>query len=163
MGHMYTASFSAVNLPATNAMDVFELIAPATAAVAVHSIFIGQSGTGDFGDAQAEGLPVTLRRHSGATTPGSGGTTPTARPHINGATAFGGSVQANNTTVQAAGTIVDVVAETFNVQAGWYYTPTPEERIILSPSESLIVKIPVGPLDAIATTYGRITFEQIGG
>jgi hypothetical protein len=163
MAHMYTASVSAVNLPATNAFDVFEVIAPATASVYIHSIVFGQSGTADFGDAQAEGLPIELRRHSGASTPGSGGTTPTARPHISGDTAFGGSVQASNTTVQAAGTIVTIRAEAFNVQAGYLYAPTPEERILLSPSESLIVRIPVGPADAIATTYASVTFEQVGG
>lgn len=165
MGRMYTGRVAAVNLPATNAFDVFELEAPADAVVVVHSIVFGQSGTADFGDAQAEGLPVELIRLSGTTTDGSGGSTPTAAPHSFGDPAFGGVLKASNTTVATVntGVLTTIRSEAFNVQAGYLYAPTPEERITLSPGQSLVVRIPVGPADAIATTYASVTFEEIGG
>ncbi len=168
MGRVYTGRVAAVNLPATNAFDVFELVAPSDACVVVHSIAFGQSGTGDYGDAQAEGLPIELIRGSGTYdngNVGAGGTTPTPAPHSFGDPAFGGTLQASNTTVAVAGTgtLTTIRSEAFNVQAGYVYVPTPEERIVLSPSQGLIVRIPVGPADAIATTYASITFEEVGG
>ncbi len=165
MGRMYTGRVAAVNLPATNAFDVFELVAPADSVVVIHSIVFGQSGTADFGDAQAEGLPMELIRLSGSTTSGSNGTTPTPAPHSFGDPAFGGTLEASNTTVAVVntGVLTTIRSEAFNVQAGYQYLPTPEERIVLSPSQSLVVRIPVGPADAIATTYASITFEEVGG
>jgi hypothetical protein len=162
---MYSGRVAAVNLPATNAFDVFELVAPADSTVVIHSIVFGQSGTADFGDAQAEGLPMELLRASGTTTSGSGGSTPTPAPHSFGDPAFGGTLEASNTTVLVVntGALTTIRSEAFNVQAGYQYLPTPEERIILSPSQSLVVRIPVGPADAIATTYATITFEECGG
>lgn len=158
MGRMYTAQVNGVS--ASAAQDVFELLATATQLIIIHSIFIGQES--DEGDAQAELLGVLIKRASGSYTSGSGGSTPTAVPHRFSDTAFGGTVEANNTTQAAAGSgaLTTISAETWNVQAGWYYTPTPEERIVLNPSQALVVSIPA-PADAI-TLSARITFEVEG-
>lgn len=155
MGRMYTASFGGVAVSVIQ--DLFELLAPADAVVVIHSIIIGQSS--DYGDSEAEGLRVQISRTDG-TTSGSGGSTPTARPHEKGDAAFGGTVEANNTTQATVTTVI--VEDTFNVQAGWQWRPTPEERITLSPSETVVVELPVAPADAI-TMSGSITFEEIGG
>lgn len=165
MGRVYSGRVAAVNIPATNAFDVFELVAPADAIVEVLSIFVGQSGTGDHGDAQAESLPIELIRLSGSTTSGSGGTTPTPAPHAFGDPAYGGTLEASNTTVAVVGTgvLTTIKSDTFNVQLGYAYTPTPEEIITLSPSQSLVVRIPVGPADAIPTSYATVTFREVGG
>ena len=152
MGRMYTASFSSVAV--TAAQDLFEVNAPATGIVVIHRVMIGQSS--DAADAQAEMLPIQLNRGGG--TAGSGGTTPTAVPHNLGHAAFGGTCEANNTT--AAGTPVVIGAETFNVQAGYYYVPTPEERIIIPPSGIFNVKLTAAPDDSL-TMSGSITFEEI--
>lgn len=154
MGRMYTASFEAVAVTAIQ--DLFELNAPADAAVVLHSFEIGQ--TSDAADAEAEMLRCTISR--APTASGSGGTAATARPHNEGDAAFGGTVEVNNTT-QATGTVV-IKPIPFNVQAGCIYQPTPEERIVISPSERLVVELPAAPADSL-TMSGSITFEAIGG
>jgi hypothetical protein len=159
MGRVYTAQFG--NVAATAAQDFFELLASATQIIIIHSIFVGQSS--DAGDAQAEMLRVQIKRASGTYTGGSGGSTPTAAPHNFSDTAFSGTVEANNTTQATAGSgaLTTILEETFNVQAGWYYTPTPEERIVLNPSQALVVSTPSTPADSL-TISGRITFEVLG-
>ncbi len=153
MGRMYTAVFNDVAVTAIQ--DLFELNAPADAVVVLHSVTIGQSS--DAGDGQAEMLSVQISRCTGS---GSAGSTPTAQKHNVGDAAFGGTVEANNTTQGATAT--PIFSEAFNVQAGWFYRPTPEERIILSPSGRIVVELPVAPADAL-TMSGSITFEEIGG
>ncbi len=153
MGIMYTASFTEVAVSA--AQDIFELTAPSDAAVIIHSCYIGQSS--DFGDSAAEGLPINITRYS---TGGSGGSTLTERPHEVGSPASGSSVEANNTT--QGGTPVVVASDDFNVQAGWQYRPTPEERITVSPSGIIAIELPAAPSDAL-TMSGSLTFEEIGG
>jgi hypothetical protein len=148
---MYTAN---VSVAVTAAQDFFEVNAPSTGIVVVHRIFLGQSS--DAADAQAEMLRVQIERGGG--TAGSGGTTPTAAPHCVGHAAFGGTVEANNTT--QVGTPTTIYEEAFNVQAGWFWVPTPEERIIIPPSGILVVAIPTAPTDSL-TMQGSITFEEI--
>lgn len=160
MGMRYSASFSAVAVSA--AQDLFELLAPADACIAIHSIRLGQSS--DFGDAQAEGLEVTLKRATGSYTSGSGGTSPSKNALESGFSAAGATVEANNTTQAAVGTgtLTKFMHDTFNIQIGWLYQPVPEERIILSPSQALILSLDSAPADAI-TMSGTIVWEEIGG
>ena len=154
MGRMYTASFGGVAVTAIQ--DLFELNAPSDSVVALHAISVTQSS--DAGDSEAEMLRVQISRFSGFS--GSGGTSPTPRPHEVGDPAFGGTAEANNTTQATTTTVVR--EETFNVQIGWFYRPAPEERIILSPGGALVVELPTAPADAL-TMSGSITFEEIGG
>lgn len=153
---IYFATFSNVALSA--AQDVFEITAPTVAPVAIREISIGQYS--DFGDAQSELISVILKR--GNTTTGSGGTTltPNTRSGRAGLTAASAVVKANNTTVATSGSPVDLVAETFNVAAGWSYRPLPEERIVVQPGVRLVCRI-TAPTDAI-TANGTIIFEEIG-
>ena len=154
MGRMYTASFGGVAVTAIQ--DLIELNAPSDSVVVIHSAFIGQSS--DAGDSEAEMLRVQISRSTG--TSGSGGTTLTARPHNVGDAAFGGTAEANNTT--QATTTVTIHEETFNAQSGWYYQPTPEERVALSPGARVVIELPAAPADSL-TMSGSITFEEIGG
>ena len=162
MGRKFTVQFDNVSVSA--AQDFFEVISTASQVIRVLSAFIGQSGTADFGDAQAEGLRILIKRASGSYTTGSGGTTATPAPHDFVSPAFGGTVRANSTTAAVVGTgaLTTISAETFNVQAGWYYTPTPEEWIELNPSQAIIFNLPVAPSDALSAVSGRVTFEVIG-
>jgi len=155
MGRMYSASVTGVS--ASAAQDVFELVAPSDMVVAIHEITISQSS--DVGDAAEEGLAVTLKR--GATSSGSGGSSPTIAPLHFGDAASTVTVEANNTTQASAGTIVTMRADVWNVRVPYQYLPTPETRIILSPSQRFTVSIPA-PADAI-TLSATIVFEEIGG
>jgi hypothetical protein len=153
MGRVYSASFEEVTV--SSAQDLFEVVAPADAAVEIHSWTITQSS--DAGDAQAEMLPILVHR---GTATGSGGTSVTASPKSLGDAAFGGTVEANNTTQSVEGTFLH--AEAFNVQIGAYYLPPPEDRDEISPSALYIVELQAAPADAL-TVNGTVVFEEIGG
>jgi len=153
MGRMYSAVFEQVAVSA--AQDLFEINAPADAVVVLHSCVITQSS--DAGDSEAEMLPVLF--HLGSTS-GSGGSAVTPRPLELGDAAFGGTVEANNTSQSTEGN--QLHAEAFNVQVGFYYIPTPESRITISPSDRLIIELQSAPSDAL-TMNGTIVIEEIGG
>lgn len=153
MGRVYSASFEEVAVTAVQ--DLFEVVAPADATVSIHSVTITQST--DAGDAQAEMLPILIHR---GTATGSGGSSVTASPLSVGDTAFGGTVEANNTSQSVEGTFLH--AEAFNVQIGFYYLPPPEDRPVVSPSALFIVELQAAPSDSI-TMSGTVVFEEIGG
>lgn len=154
-GHIYSASFGAVAV--TLAQDLFQLLAAAAVPVIIHSIRIGQSS--DAGDAAAEMLRITVNR-TDFTINGSGGTTRTPEAHSPASPVASTIVEANNDTVSTVQTVV--IDDDFNVQAGWLYLPTPEERIILPAgvTNGIIVSLPAAPGDELIMS-GTITFEEI--
>lgn len=156
MGRLYTAQFNGV--AATAQQDLFEINCPADAIVVIHEIGVFQ--TTEVGDAQEEGLSLLLK--SGATTSGSGGTTPTAVPRELGDAAFGGTVEVNNTTKATGGTIVTHMAWAWNVRMPFQHVFTPETRPILSPSRRGTLELATTPADSI-TLSGYIVFEEVGG
>ena len=153
MGMVYSAAVSEVAVSVIQ--DLVEITAPADAVVILHSVYVGQST--EEGDAAAEMLPINIVRYA---TGGSGGTLGTENPHEVGFPAAGGAVEFNNTTQGTTATLL--LADAFNVQAGWQYRPTPEERIVVSPSGVLAVELPVAPADAMNANI-TITWEEIGG
>ncbi len=153
MGRIYVARFG--NVAVSAAQDLFELNAPSDAVCKLLACRIGNSS--DAGDAEAELLPIQIVRYA---TSGSGGSAVTARPTQVGDPAFGGTVEANNTT--QGGTPTEVLSDSFNVQSGWLYQPPPEEQIIISPSGILAIELPNAPGDAL-TMWGSLVFEEIGG
>lgn len=156
MPGIYTAVFS--NVAVTAQQDLFELVAPADAVVAIHAIEIAQ--TSEVGDAQEEGLSLLLK--SGQTTSGSGGTTPTAIPRTLGQAAFGGTVEVNNTTKATAGTIVTHYSWAWNVRGEFVRIFTPECRPTMVPSRRCTLELATTPADSI-TVSGTIVFEELGG
>lgn len=156
MGMLYTATFAEVAVSV--AADLFEIVAPSDAAVVLHSVRIGQST--EEGDAAAEMLPIAIVK--GNATSGSGGSTPTPTPLESGFTAAGSTVETCNTTQASTGTPLTLVADAFNVQVGWQWIPTPEERIVLSPSQRCVVRLGAAPADAM-NMNGTLVFEEIGG
>ena len=154
-GRVYIGEVSAVSVSAIQ--DFWEINCPSDAVIALLSIRLSQYS--DVGDASSEILPVIISRTTtgGA---GSGGSTPTARPVHVGTVAFGGSIEANNTT--QATTTTEILSDSFNIRAGWLYQPPEKEIIWLSPSGILVVELPVAPADAL-TMQGTITFEVFGG
>ncbi len=157
-GNIYTASFTSVSVSAVQ--DLFEILAPADAVIELLGINLGQ--TSDVGDAEAESRLVTLRRVSGAPTSGSGGTTPTPRPHNQGAVASGCTVEANNTTQLSGGTNVVLFPIAWNIRVRDFEVPIPEARFYFSPSTRLLLELEEAPADAI-TCHGSITWRELGG
>lgn len=160
MSRIYTAQFSAVAV--TAAQDLFEITAPTDAVVKIHDWEVFQ--TSDAGDAQEEQLRLECVRGVGSVTSGSGGSSVTPQPVEDGDAAFGGTVEANNTTRMAAGS---GSLETLP-QIGWQVrypkekVYTPETRPTISPGNRWTLSLPVAPADAL-TLCGTVTFEEIGG
>ena len=156
-GHVYSANFGGVAVSA--AQDLFEILAAAGVPVIIHSIRIGQSS--DAGDAQAEMLRVQVSLVNAVVTGGSGGSTSTSRAHSPASPAASTTVEANNTTQATSSTTIDpIIEDTYNVQAGWLYLPTPEERLIVAAGTTLVVESPDTPTDPL-TMSGTVTFEEI--
>lgn len=153
---LYSAVFNAVAV--TAAQDLFEVVSPADAIVIFHSIELSQST--EVGDAMEEGLNLLFKR--GQTTSGTGGTAPTPVPVETGSSAFGGTVEVNNTTKASTGTIVTMKADNWNVRSPYLYLPTPEMRWIMGPSTRMTVELVAAPADSI-TMSGTIWFEELGG
>ena len=170
-GRMYTASFPPS--AETAGIECFEILLNSTQLVIVHSIHIGQ--TSDAGDAEAGMLRAVIRRGVGNTSGGTG-TAVVPRPHDVVQGTFGGTCEgANNSlAIPGGGSIVILDDEAFNIQAGWYHTPTPEERFIFNPSEAILISCVDGTedfADATPTTFvsantysivARVTFEVFG-
>lgn len=155
-GRIYTASFDGVAVTALQ--DLFELVAPADAVVEILELHLSQET--EIADAQEEMLTILMK--SGQTTSGSGGTAPTAVPLSLGDAAFGGTVEANNTTKASVGTIVTHKVWNWNVRVPLDVIWTPETTKILSPSARLTIELDTVPGDSI-TMGGEITFKEIGG
>lgn len=155
MGRIYTAVFN--NVAVTAVQDLFEIVAPADSIVVVHDLHISQNS--DLGDAAEEILRIELT--SGHTTSGSGGSAPTAIPAQFQDSAFGGTVEVNNTTQASAGTIVTHYVWNWNIRVGFDKIWTPETRPVIAPSRRMCVELPAAPADSL-TMSGSITFEEIG-
>lgn len=157
MPRMYVAQTNGV--ATTVATDIFELVAAATHIIVVHGIEISQ--TSDTGDAQEELLSILLKRGVGNTS-GSGGSSPTKSKLQTGAATSAATLEANNTTVAVAGggSLTTLHASAWNVRMPWLWIPTPEMRIVLAPSETLIVGAPA-PADSL-TVNATIYWEEIG-
>jgi hypothetical protein len=158
MGRVYFVTFD--NQSVSAAVDLFEILAGAGKPFVLHRVTIGQSS--DYGDAQAEGARILIRRATSGYTSGSGGVTPTVGKAMTNDAAHGLTVEACNTTaaVVGSGTLTTLVADGFNLQAGWDWFPAPEHRITFLPTEALIVNLPATPADAL-TMNGVVIVEEL--
>ena len=156
----HTAGFKAVAI--TVAQDLFEVKASASSIVVVHGFSLYQ--TTDLGDAQEEVFRLTTNRGSGSVTSGSGGTTATMTLVTRANTAFGGTVELNNTTVLAVGTGTltnDTEHIGWNIRIPLNFWWTPEARPIILPGEYWTLELEAAPADSV-TVSGTIYLEQIG-
>lgn len=155
-GLMYNIPIDGVASPAAE-FDAFEYTAPADCITIIHRVVFGQNS--DYGDAAAEGLMARLI--TGHATSGSGGSATTPRALQTGFPAAGGAAETMNTTIASTGTPLTRHGEALNGQIGMDYRPTPEERIVLSPSERIVLRVSA-PADAV-TVVGSMLIEERGG
>ncbi len=156
MGRFYSVNFSAVAV--TAAVDVFQVIAPTNKSFHLHEIIISQSS--DLGDAQAEGLLVTIKRGIGNTA-GSSGSAATPAKHRSIDSASGVTATTNNTSQAAAGagSLTTLRADGFNIQNGYQYLVAPVQRLFFAGGESCVVSM-TAPADSI-TVSGTLVFEEV--
>lgn len=157
MGRLYSVPFA--NVSVSVAQDLFEVLAASGKPFYLHEIVVGQSS--DYGDAEAEGLPILIKKATGSYTSGSGGSTPTAVKHSTNDAAAGPTPECNNTSQAAAGSgaLTTIRADAFNAQGGFQYMPTPEQRVLFLPGEAVVVSIGA-PADAL-TMSGTLVFEEL--
>ncbi len=160
MARVYTVQFNDVAV--TAAQDLFEILAPTDGIVVVHEWELFQ--TSDVGDAAEEILRIETVRGVGSVTSGSGGSTPTAQPLSDGDPAFGGTVEANNTTRMAAGsgTLETLEQRGWNVRVPLNRIYTPETRPVISPGNRWTLALAANPADSLTVT-GCVVFEELGG
>lgn len=153
MARLYAVTFAAVSV--TAAQDLFELTPADDKPIKIHEIRVGQYS--DAKDAEDELLSIQIIR--GFTASGSGGSAATPAPLSTIDTAAGCAAEVNNTTVANTGSTTTLIADSFNVRAGWLYVPTPECRIGCSQANTTIVVRITAPADAV-TMNGTLVFEE---
>lgn len=152
-GLMYTSSFSATTQ--TGSRDLFDVIVATPDIFILHSVRIGQRNL--EGDAFAEMLEISIARAAAV----GAGTANTPRPHMVGAPAASSTVVTNAALAASPTTLL---FDTFNVQAGWLYLPTPEERIVVTGTATDDVLVVTVEAPAATTEWsGSMTFEEILG
>ena len=147
MGRLYTAVIEEAAL--ATATDLMRILAPTDAIVLLHSVTVTTDA------AAADTMNIQMHRATGG---GTAAVTP--RPLQLGDAAFGGTVHdLTGTTDTTEGDIV--ITEFVDVRAGFYWTPPPEERIIISPSGIFAIRSDL----TITSVVARMTvvLEEIGG
>lgn len=160
MSRMYKVSVAPVAF--TAAADLLEILAPADAVVIIHSWEVWQ--TTELGDAAEEQLTLEEVRGIGSVTSGSGGSTPTAQPVEDGEAAFGGTIEASNTTRMAAGSgsLETVDRHGWQVRAPKEKIYLPEARPVISPSNRWTLSIAAAPADSISVGVNAV-IQELGG
>lgn len=157
-GPIFSATFS--NIAVTAVQDMFEFLTSAACRIAICEIDIGQNT--EVGDAQDESLALELIR--GFTVAGSAGSAVTPTNYDARSRAAVTVVNRNNTGLATTSGSV-VRATSFNVRSGWLYRPrwdgAVDERPVISPSSSFVVRLPVAPADSVSM-YATILFQELG-
>lgn len=155
MGRVYATVFE--NVAVTAAQDFFEITPADDKPVKLLGLILSQST--ETGDAAEEMLRIKVIR--GHATSGSGGSTHTPTPCNTADAAAGAAVEINNTTIASTGTAVDLLADTFNVRAGYQFWWTPETAPTASQANTtIVVRLMAAPADSV-TMGGTLYFEEL--
>ncbi len=159
-GRFYTVPFDNFSVPATNALDLWELTAADDKPISILGLTLGPvGGIADVGDAAEEHLRCVIRR--GYTTSGSGGTATTPTQINPNAAAAGFTAEVNNTTVATTGTIVDLFPFGWNMRAEYEkWFPEGTEPQTNQGANLIVVRLLTGPADALAVS-GCLFVEEI--
>jgi len=155
MGRIYTVTFAAVAVTAVQ--DLFEVVAAAGKNCRILALYLAQYS--DAKDAEEELLSILLK--SGATTSGSGGSSPTPVPMNVTDAAAGFSAETNNTTKATAGTIVTHHADAWNVRVPYQLILPEQMQVELTGSRRFTVELVNAPTDSI-TVNGTLYVEEFG-
>lgn len=158
MGRMYTVVAKAIAV--TAAQDFIEILAATGKGTIIHEWTVSQ--TTEVGDAQEEGLLLTTNRGVGSVTSGSGGGSVTAQPIQDADTAYGGTIERNNTTIMAvgSGTLEELEAYAWNVRVPFQKVYTPECRPYVAPGNRWTLELETTPADSITVTVTMIIEEH---
>lgn len=156
-GPIFSAAFSAAAMSSAGPSDLFHITASGNARVAIKEIRLGQYS--EFGDAQAELLSLLLLV---GTTSAAVGSTITPRNILRhtGAPAAGTAVSAPSTTLSSTASATMMIADSWNVEAGYWLCPAPRDCIVLNPGQRAVLRMST-PNDPLSLN-GTIMFQEIG-
>jgi hypothetical protein len=148
---IYTVTFSAGVIPATNSLDLFEITPASNKPVA----FLGA----DAGDAQEELLGITVVR--GHITSGSGGSAPTPVPLNPNSAAAGFTAETLNTTLASGGTAAVVAAFGWNIRVPLReFWPQELWPVASAANTTMVVRLATGGADTI-TANGTLYVAEL--
>lgn len=132
------------------------LIATAGGMLRILRAWAGQHGT-----ATSQNLGIMLARKEAAfgtytsTTPVPLTIAGEASP-ITGGTAGAAGTAGTDASAEGAGAVTPLIHDGFNNLNGWLWVPTPEERIIISPDQAVILKLVGTPTSLVNWNAGMI-------
>lgn len=139
------------NVAVTAAQDLVRISAPSTAIVVIHEVKVTNEDV-----ETSNQVAYQLQRSS---TDGTG-TSATPEAFEEGSTAFGGTAVVDltvDTTIDG----VPLWKEGQNILNGFHWLPTPETRIVISPSARFVVRLDSAPA-ASTQMSATVVFEEIG-
>ena len=138
VGRMYSVNFLDVAVAA--AQDLINLTCTANMAIEILRIELGQRSLTAW-----ESKPIKLIRNLAAVTAGSGGTAPTPVKLNNGDAAATFTARVNDTTPQTGATSTILFSSGFEFLNGYFKVWTPDERLVIAPSQGFAVNLPTAP------------------
>lgn len=156
MGRIYTVHLAPA--AATVALDLVELTPADDKPILIHGFRVYQ--TSDAGDAQDEVIGLAWVR--GNATTGSGGNASVAvSPKNPNDAAAGVTAETGNTTAASAGTAVTVYSTGWNVRAPLEVVFTPEQRIVATQAQTLLVcRMLAAPADSLTIGFS-VDLEEL--
>lgn len=154
-GAVYTVPIDALSLTAES--DLYCITASTSTKLLLREVRLGQYS--EFGDAQAELLPIRIITGS---TNVSGGSTVAAQnvaQHTGAKTAESEALSPSATLASTASATLRY-SDSWNVAAGWVYAPLPAERLVVQEGETVVVRIGA-PADVL-TLNGTLIMQEIG-
>lgn len=79
---------------------------------------------------------------------------------ISGSTSGAAAGAGVDASAEGAGTVTNIIADSFSCLNGWLWVPTPEERILIQPDQAVIVKL-VGTPGTLTGWSANLTFREI--
>ena len=152
VGRMYSVSFSDVAVVA--AQDLINLTATAGMAIEILRIDGGQRSL-----TAGESKPIKLVRNLATVTAGSGGTAPTPVKLNNGDAAATFTARANDTTAQTGTTSSILFSSGFEFLNGYFKVWTPDERLVIAPSQGFAVNLPTAPSASTLMSFSVLVRE----
>ena len=152
VGRMYSVSFLDVAVVA--AQDLINLTATASMALEVLRIEGSQRSLTAW-----EMKPIKLIRNLATVTAGAGGTAPTPVKVNNGDAAATFTARVNDTTAQTGTTSTILFASGFEFLNGYFKVFTPDERLVIAPSQGFAINLPTAPSASTLMSFSVLVRE----
>lgn len=156
-GPIFRYAFESTAISSVGSWDLWCITAPTNSRLAIREVRLGQFT--EFGDAQAELLPIQFLIGSTAIAGGAGLTGRNVRAYSGAATAAS-SVTGPSTTLASTTSAYASMQDSFNVAAGFYWRPPEDERDIIGLGQRFVVRI--GPANDVLSLRGTLTLQELG-